>query len=52
MKLKNAQDIFLDILYEKADEIISTEKFDLGPKMSIEAHWSNDLGIYVAQQGT
>ena len=49
-EIKDAQDLFLDILYQKADEIISTEKFDLGPKMSIDAHWSNDLGIYVVNR--
>lgn len=49
-EIKAAQEEFLKILHQKADEIISTEKFDLGPKMKIDAHWSNDLGIWVVNR--
>ena len=45
-EIKEAQDKFLEIMYNYADEVIPTEKFDLGPKMRVEVHWSNKLGIY------
>lgn len=50
-EIKEAQNKFLDIIYQKADEIISTEKLGLpGDKMSFDAHWSNDLGIWVVNR--
>jgi len=49
-EIKEAQNKFLAIMYNKSDEVISTEKFDLGPKMTVEAHWSNELGIYVVNR--
>jgi len=49
-EIKEALDKFLEIMYNYADEVIATEKFDLGPKMRVEVHWSNDLRIYMVNR--
>jgi len=52
-EIRGAQERFLEILFDKADEIISTEKIGFpGGRLGGDAYWSNELGIWILNRET
>jgi hypothetical protein len=49
-EIKEAQNKLLEILYQKANEVIPIDKGLTRDKSEVSAHWSNDLGIWVVNR--
>jgi MoxR-like ATPase len=49
-EIADAQKKFLEVLYQEADEIISSNKIDSYRGMEVKAYWSDELGIWVVNR--